>query len=133
MALEKCNIYTKTEAVWKPGQSYYGGTTRRVPGDVSKKYLRALDPRTGRRAWQVALNGSASSWAGVLSTAGGLVFYGDDNGDFAAADARTGATLWRWSANANWKASPMTYLASGRQYVAIAGGPNVLAFALPEE
>ncbi len=44
----------------------------------------------------------------------------------------TGRPLWRWAANANWKASPMTYLADGKQHVAIAGGPNILAFALPD-
>jgi alcohol dehydrogenase (cytochrome c) len=74
-----------------------------------------------------------SVWSGALSTAGGVVFYGDDSGDFAAVDATAGRPLWRWPANANWKASPMTYLANGRQYVAIAGGPNILSFALPEE
>src|SRR5204863_8248849 len=47
IALEKCNIYTKAPAVWQAGKSYYGGTTRRVRGEIAKKYLRALDPRTG--------------------------------------------------------------------------------------
>jgi alcohol dehydrogenase (cytochrome c) len=133
MSLEKCNIYTKAPAVWQAGKSYYGGTTKRVPGEVPKKYLRALDPQTGRRVWELPQDGPGGSWGGVLSTAGGVVFYGGDGGDFAAADARTGRPLWHWPANAFWKASPMTFLASGRQYVAIAAGPNILAFALPEE
>jgi len=133
IALEKCNIYTKSAAVWKAGESYYGGSTRRVPGETPRKYLRALDPRTGSRVWELPQSGPGSAWGGVLSTAGGVVFYADDSGDFAAADAATGRPLWRWAANATWKASPMTYLADGRQYVAIAGGPNVLAFALPAE
>jgi alcohol dehydrogenase (cytochrome c) len=133
MSLEKCNIYTKAPAVWQAGKSYYGGTTRRVPGEAAKKYLRALDPQTGRRVWELPQDGRGVTWGGVLSTAGGLVFYGADGGEFAAADARTGRPLWHWPANVIWKASPMTFLAGGRQYVAIAAGPNILAFALPEE
>jgi alcohol dehydrogenase (cytochrome c) len=131
MALEKCNIYTKSAALWEAGQSFYGGATRDVPGEVPKKYLRAIDIQSGRIVWEHAQDGTASTWGGVLSTAGNLVFYGDDNGDFAALDAKSGRKLWSWPANANWKASPMTYLAGGRQYVAIAGGPNVVAFGLP--
>jgi alcohol dehydrogenase (cytochrome c) len=132
MALEKCNIYKKAEALWQPGKSYYGGATTRVPNEVPKKFLRALDPQTGKIVWEHGQEGPGRTWGGVLSTAGNVVFYGDDSGEFAAVDAKSGRPLWRWAANANWKASPMTYLANGRQYVAIAGGPNILAFALPD-
>jgi alcohol dehydrogenase (cytochrome c) len=131
MALEKCNIYMKSDAVWHAGESYYGGETRRVPDEVPRKFLRALDIQTGKIVWEHGQEGPATTWGGVLSTAGDVVFYGDDSGDFAAVNARTGQQLWRWPANANWKASPMTYMAGGRQFVAIAGGPNILAFGLP--
>ncbi len=131
MALEKCNIYTKAEAVWTPGESYYGGDTRNIPDDPGQKFLRAIDLRTGKIAWEVPQTGDASSWGGVLSTAGGLVFFGEDSGAFAAVDAKTGTLLWHFQTNELWKASPMTYLAGGKQYVAIAAGANVLAFALP--
>ena len=30
----------------------------------------------------------------------------------------------------SWRASPMTYLAGGKQYVAVAAGPNILCFGL---
>jgi len=52
-------------------------------------------------------------------------------GAFAAADAKSGKLLWHFQASENWKASPMTFMAGGKQYVAIAAGANVLAFALP--
>jgi alcohol dehydrogenase (cytochrome c) len=132
MALEKCSIFTKSAALWEAGKSFYGGATRRVPGEAAKKFLRALDVQTGKIAWEHAQDGPGTSWGGVLSTAGGLVFYCDDSGDFGAVDAGTGRALWHWAANARWKASPMTYLAGGRQYVAVAGGPNVISFGLPE-
>lgn len=129
-ALEKCGIYFKAEDTWKPGESYYGGFTKRVPGDEPRKYLRAIDLATGKVAWDLAQDGPASTWGGVLSTAGGVVFFGHDSGDFAAADAKTGKVLWRFPANQQWKASPMTYMTGGKQYVAVASGPAILAFAL---
>ena len=131
MALEKCNIYTKATGRWEAGKSFYGGTTLEVPGEPGKKYLRALDLESGKIVWQYPQTGPANSWGGVLSTAGGLVFFGDDSGAFAAVDARSGKPLWHFHTGAVWKASPMTYAAGGRQYVAVASGSNILAFALP--
>jgi alcohol dehydrogenase (cytochrome c) len=73
-----------------------------------------------------------SNYSGVLSTSGGLLFFGESTGGFAAVDARTGRYLWHFETNHPFKASPMTYAINGRQYVAIASGANVLSFALPE-
>jgi len=56
--------------------------------------LRAFDIQTGKVVWELPQTGSAESFGGVLSTAGGVVFYGADDGAFAAADARTGKPLW---------------------------------------
>ncbi len=131
MALEKCNIYTKAEAVWTPGESYYGGDTRNPPDDHGQKFLRAIDLQTGKIAWELPQTGEADSWGGVLSTAGGVVFFCEDSGAFAAADAKTGKLLWHYQTSELWKASPMTYMAGGRQYVAVAAGSHVVAFALP--
>ena len=75
----------------------------------------------------------------MLSTGGGVVFFGEDSGAFAAVDAKTGKDLWQIQTNAStelgdghsWRASPMTYLAGGKQYIAVAAGPNILSFGLP--
>jgi alcohol dehydrogenase (cytochrome c) len=130
MALEKCTIYTKSPDVWEPGKSYYGGSTRRVPGESGQKFLRAINVQTGKIQWEVPQVGPANTWGGVLSTEGGLVFYGDDSGAFAAVDAASGKPLWHFHTNQLWKASPMTYTVDGRQFVAIAAGSNVIAFGL---
>ena len=130
-SLEACNIYTKSSAWWEPGKSFYGGGTRRPPNDDRKKILRAINPETGKIAWEYPQTGAAQSWGGVLSTAGGLVFFGEDSGAFAAVDAATGKALWHFQTNQLWKASPMTYEVSGEQFVAIAAGANIIAFALP--
>ena len=102
------------------------------PADPARKFLRAFDIQTGKVAWQIELPGEArTNYAGVMSTAGGLVFFGESSGGFAAVDARTGKYLWHFETNHPLKASPMTYAIDGRQYVAIASGGNILSFALP--
>jgi alcohol dehydrogenase (cytochrome c) len=131
MALEKCLTYSKSPAPWERGKSYYGGATRESADDPGVKYLRALDLKTGKVVWQYPQIGPANSWGGALSTAGGLVFFGDDSGAFAAVDAKSGAPLWHFHTNELWKASPMTYQAGGKQFVAVAAGGNILAFGLP--
>lgn len=126
MAVEDCNIYQ---------QSRLGGyVPNRDPTNPPEKYLRALDLETGKIVWEVPQVGAPeANYSGVLSTAGGLVFYGETGGGFAGVDAKTGRTLWHFETNQIWKASPMTYMMNGRQYVAIASGGNILSFALPEK
>ncbi len=128
-AREACGIYVKPPA-WNP---------KPIPLEPGQQFLRALDIETGKRVWEVPQIGPADSWGGVLSTAGGVVFFGEDSGAFAAVDARTGKALWQIQTNASselgdghsWRASPMTFLAGGKQYVAVAAGPNILCFGLP--
>ena len=108
-----------------------GGFNRGGPGGGGTMALRALDLDTGRIAWEIPQIGNSNNYAGTLSTAGGVVFYGQASGEFAAVDAKTGSHLWHFETQETWKASPMTYTANGRQYVAITSGANVLAFALP--
>jgi alcohol dehydrogenase (cytochrome c) len=68
----------------------------------------------------------------VLATSTGVLFYCDDAGAFAAVDSATGAPLWHIHLNTAWKASPMTYLAGGKQYVTVAVGGSVMSFGLPD-
>jgi PQQ-dependent dehydrogenase (methanol/ethanol family) len=131
MALEKCVIYSKSPAQWESGKSFYGGGVKEIPNEPGKKYLRAIEMQTGKIVWQFPQIGQANSWGGILSTAGGLVFFGEDSGAFTALDARSGKLLWYFHTNELWKASPMTYMAGGKQYVAVAAGSNILAFGLP--
>ncbi|MES1255891.1 MAG: PQQ-binding-like beta-propeller repeat protein [Acidobacteriota bacterium] len=109
----------------EPNGGFIGGRTG------GSMVLRALDIETGRPVWEVPQTGNSNNYAGTLSTAGGVVFYGQASGEFAAVDARTGAHLWHFETHEAWKSSPMTYTANGRQYVSITAGANVLTFALP--
>jgi PQQ-dependent dehydrogenase (methanol/ethanol family) len=102
------------------------------PDQSGQRFLRAINIDTGDISWEVPQPGPAraKTWSGVLATAGGLIFYGQPNGGFAAVDQRTGASLWQFPTNVRMKASPMTFMAAGRQYVAVAAGPNILCFGL---
>ena len=128
---EKCSVYTKAEqGDWEPGKTYLGGSQRTSPDPKPQRILRALDIRTGEVRWEVPQPGRADSWGGTLSTATGLVIFGEDSGALAAADAATGQVLWTFPTNHTWKASPMTYMFDQTQYVAVAAGSNILAFAV---
>ena len=100
------------------------------PGAGGQQFLRALDIETGKVVWEIPQTGSSNNYAGTLTTAGGVLFYGASSGEFSAVDARTGKHLWSFETQEGWKASPMTYMVDGRQYVAIAAGANILSFAL---
>jgi PQQ-dependent dehydrogenase (methanol/ethanol family) len=101
--------------------------------EPGKKYLRALNIESGKTVWEMPQIGPADGkrCAGVLATAGGLLLYGDPNGDFVALDDRDGKPLWHFAAGSENKASPMTYLVSGKQFIAVAIGPNIVCFGLP--
>jgi alcohol dehydrogenase (cytochrome c) len=128
---EKCGIYTRRpQGKWQPGKTYLGGSHRRDESPVPQRILRALDIRTGGIVWEVPQTGRAESWGGTLTTATGLVIFGEDGGGLMAVDASSGKPLWLFNTNQIWKASPMTYMFDGRQYVAVAAGGSILAFAL---
>jgi alcohol dehydrogenase (cytochrome c) len=134
-ALESCAIFTRRDARetrWEAGRGFAGGTSRESPDDRPQKFLRAIDIRTGAIAWDLAQPGPGTTRGGVLATAGGIVFFCADSDAFMAADSATGKPLWHFQANHFWRASPMTYVFDGKQYVAVASGPNILAFALPD-
>jgi PQQ-dependent dehydrogenase (methanol/ethanol family) len=102
------------------------------PEQTGQRFLRAVNIETGEIAWEVPQPGPAraKTWTGVLATAGGLIFYGQPNGGFTAADQRNGKTLWHFPTNVRMKASPMTFTFGGNQYVVVAAGPNILCFGL---
>ena len=124
MAAEDCGIYRKSGKIFGNNPD---------PSEVGTRLVRALNIETGDVVWEKLLTGpQETNYTGVLSTAGGLVFHGETGGDFAAADAKTGKTLWRFRANDSWRASPMTYMVNGKQYVAAMDSTNLISFALPD-
>jgi quinohemoprotein ethanol dehydrogenase len=92
------------------------------PGGETSGTLTALDVRTNRNAWQVQT--SQMCIGGTMSTAGGLVFAGEGDGNFDAYDASSGQRLWQFQTGAGANAPAMTYMVNGQQYVAVASGGN---------
>jgi alcohol dehydrogenase (cytochrome c) len=130
---DKCSIYTKRPGgVWQAGKVYLGGTQHTADDPKPQRILRAIDIRTGEVKWELPQPGPAQSWGGTITTAGGLVIFGEEGGALMAADAATGKPLWSFQTNQLWKASPMTYMFDGRQYIAVAAGPAIIALALQD-
>jgi alcohol dehydrogenase (cytochrome c) len=132
-ALERCNLFTKRDMEWQAGKGFMGGAARPAPGETFTKSLRAINIQTGDVAWDLAQgSGPVTASAGVISTASGLVFFGENSGSFMAADAASGKVLWDFPTNQVWKASPTTYVFDDKQYIAIAVGQSIVAFGLPD-
>jgi len=129
-AEESCNIYSKNDEWWEAGKSFYGGGTRRAPGESGGKFLKAIDIQTGKVAWEIPDIGGGILGSGLMATAGGLIFYGDGSGAFVAADAKTHQLLWHFNTGQSWKAGPMTYMVDGQQYIGVAAGHIIIAFGL---
>jgi alcohol dehydrogenase (cytochrome c) len=91
-------------------------------------YITAIDYRTGEVAWRKPIyNGGLG--AGMLTTAGGLLFAGDGAGNFMALDSRDGSPLWHTRIG-NASNAAQTYLVDGRQHVLVAVGDTLYAFTL---
>jgi alcohol dehydrogenase (cytochrome c) len=90
--------------------------------------IRAYDPATLERKWEFKMNDI--TWAGVLTTATNVLFSGGKEGYFLALDARTGELLWKAALGGQINSGPMSYSVNGRQYVTVAAGNSLFAYAL---
>ena len=116
----------------KPGpgnQGHFGVIAERgETGVTPSQSVAAYEPASGRQVWHAELPGTNNG--GSLVTAGDVVFQ-PSGVDLFALDARSGKELFRSSLTRRIRASPLTYQAGGRQYVAIVATNTVVAFALP--
>lgn len=138
-AHETCAIWEarKPTPPIRMGERVPSGGRRLVPGKDQFGALIAIDPTTGERKWEHRYRAYPSTVSldltgGVMSTASGLVFTGDNDGWFYAFDASTGKELWRYQTGAPvWGSAPVTYMLDGRQWVLTTSGLTFTAFALP--
>jgi alcohol dehydrogenase (cytochrome c) len=128
-AREMSTAYYKGEAKYKPGEAFTGGGGRAINGDDAWGAVRALEATTGKLKWEFKL--LTPPWTGLLSTAGGLVFGGTEEGNFFALDADTGQPLWDLQLGAAIKANPVSFGVDGKQLVAVAAGYSLFVFGLP--
>lgn len=132
LALENCNLFYAKPQRFVRGAVYYGTGTKLPPDEHSQKILLALSVADGKPAWRYPQIGRGDSWGGTLTTAGGLVFFGDDSGSMEAVNATNGHPLWHFNTGQSFHASPMSYAVDGMQYVAIAADSEIFSFFLAQ-
>ena len=131
----------KTNLAYVPGTAYDSlyqlgaegpgremqSTTHHPSGVRRAGTLTAMDPTTNRVVWQQQMKYPMGGGSGLLSTAGGLLFNGQPDGNLVAYDISNGGELWRFQTGAGADAGVSTFEVDGEQYVAImAGGNSVL-------
>src|SRR6202047_4672634 len=131
LSLEECQIFSSKSQKFEEGKTFYSTGVKKIPGEASQKILLAYDLDKQSLAWSYPQVGRAHSSGGTMTTAAGLVFFGDDAQSFEAVDARTGTPLWHFNTGQDFGASPMSYAVLDKQYVAVAAGSDIFSFALP--
>jgi alcohol dehydrogenase (cytochrome c) len=96
---------------------------------AGKSFLRAIDYRTGKIAWDHPI-GEGAGTAGVLTTDAGLTFSGDNHISVMALRTSDGATLWHAEIG-RMQNAPVSYQLDGKQYLVVGGANSLYAFALP--
>ncbi len=106
---------------YKKGAAYLGsGFTIKPNYEDHIGSLKAIDPDTGEWVWEY--KNDAPLWGGVMTTAGGLVFFGTPEGKFIALDDATGEELWSFQTGSGIVGQPVTWEMEGEQYVSVVSG-----------
>ena len=130
-ARETCAVYFGYDQEFKVGAQFEGGGTVRPLTQKNWGALRAIDPITAERKWEFRY--PTTSGSGVLTTASGLVFAGDGDGNLLALESASGKHLWHYQLGAALRnTSGTTYMLDGRQYLLVPSGTTLTAFALPQ-
>jgi alcohol dehydrogenase (cytochrome c) len=129
---ETCAVFYAFDQPFKPGEQWMAGGTQRPRDQKNFGAVRAIDPVTGERKWEFRF--PTTSAAGVLTTASGVTFGGDGDGNVFALESATGKPLWRYQMGSPLRStSGTTYMLDGRQYFLVPSGSTLTAFALPEK
>ena len=129
MTMDEGGVFYSGDDTYKEGSWYLAGRFVSKPGEEATGAIKAMDPKTGTAKWEYPL--SSTSWAGVLSTAGGLVVSSTGDGDVLALDDATGKLLWKFPTGGKAFANPISYTAAdGKQHIAIATGHTLWSFTI---
>ena len=121
-------VYYKADVEYEEGEPFLGGGEQALRGDDAAGAIRALDVLTGRQQWEFMLH--SPPWAGVMATAGGLVFGGSDEGNVFALDAETGKPLWDFQSGGAVRTNPMSFAVDGKQRIVTTAGGTMFVFGL---
>jgi glucose dehydrogenase len=116
-------MYYEVKSVpWEKGKLWLGGAFKAIPGEKQSGNVSAVNIDTAKIVWQKQTD--QPMIGGALTTAGGLVFAGEGNGQFNAYDATSGNVLWSFQAGAGVNSAAMSFKVDGKQYIAVAAGGN---------
>jgi mono/diheme cytochrome c family protein len=118
-------VVPPNEPTFKPGESFVGSEIVVSSGFNTKGFLTAYDMSTGKIAWQNEF--PESCYSGAVTTAGGLVFVGQNNGELQAFNSETGEKLWSFQTGAGANTTVTPFEDEGEEKIAIYAGGNSLA------
>lgn len=104
------------------GQFFVGGEFGNVPVPTQGIFA-AIDVTTNKLVWRQRW--AESCYSGSVTTAGGLVFVGRNDGRFTALDSSTGDRLWEFQTGAGVNASASVFEYEGEQYVVVYAAGNL--------
>ncbi len=110
---------------YEEGKTFTGGDIGGTTGFAAPGFLTAYDMSTGKIAWQKSF--PESCYSGAVTTAGGLVFMGQNNGELSAFDIENGEELWSFQTGAGANTTVTVFEDEGEEKVAIYAGGNSLA------
>ncbi len=117
---------------YEKGKLYLGRGAGTGPQAVAPDQgIEAIDAKTGNIVWKFPMARVGLS-SGLVGTAGGIVFAASAENQLLALDLKSGKPLWHLRINGPVNSSPMTYLAGGKQFIAITAATQLLVFGLPE-
>ncbi len=121
-SIEACQQYAKGIAVYVKGIPFMGGAPNTVDANDGKAYglLSAIDVKTGKVKWRY--HDAKPMMSGVVSTAGGVLFTSNQQGEALALDQATGKKLWSFRVGGGGRGQPIVYEVDGKPYVAIPSG-----------
>lgn len=103
----------------------YGGTGQTL---WWQSVLEAIDYKTGKVCWSHAFPGTGRAESGILTTAGNVMFSGDQHGNLIAWDPKSGNILWHFHLPNSLSNGPMTFELDGAQYLIVGAGDTLYAF-----
>ncbi len=115
-----CSTFSSMDIVFRRGLPYLGGMVINDPPSTIDGGIRAVEVATGEIKWSYGMK--APNWAGLLATAGGVVFGGAPDGYLRAFDDETGEVLWEFQTGNGVFAPPTTFMLDGRQVIGLASG-----------
>jgi quinohemoprotein ethanol dehydrogenase len=125
MANDRYYSLTRSEGEYAEGKRFVGSKASAIADAPAKGTLTAIDVKTNKIAWQEKWDTTA--YSGTLTTKGGLVFAGHNDGRLIAYDAKTGKQMWEFQTGAGVNAPAVSYEIDGVQYVSVFAAGNSLA------